>query len=217
VALEKKKRARTPAAIQKQRELIINTGRKHFLKFGSQGMSMRALAKELGMGSGKSASSLYTYVKSKRELWFLIMRTDFKTFEDGMSALAQEHQGTQVELLMKIAEFYLKEALADPQRYNMMFNTPAPLSNSVGENEQNYESKSLYFLKVIINQAVEAHEIQEEDVGKMAFLLWGMLHGPISAVNTELFGKNQKLPEYGSKEDFIAFVLDKLEIFLTIL
>ena len=75
MTLEKKKRARTPAAMQKQRELIINTGRKHFLKFGSQGMSMRALAKELGMGSGKSASSLYTYVKSKRELWFLIMRT----------------------------------------------------------------------------------------------------------------------------------------------
>ena len=216
MALKKKKRARTRIAKDEQLNLIVNKGREHFLKYGTQGMSMRALAKELGMGTN-SASSLYTYVGSKRELWFAIIKHDFKAFEDGMFDLLDDHEGTHIELLMKVAEFYLKYALADPQRYQMMFNTPAPPSLSIGPNEQKYESKSIYFLKEGLTQAVHAHEIQEDDVGKLAFLLWGMLHGPISAINTELFGKNQNLPDYGSKEEFIAFVLEKLANFLTIL
>jgi AcrR family transcriptional regulator len=211
-----KKRIRTLEAKAKQLHLIIETGRKHFLDYGSQGMSMRALAKELGMGC-KSASSLYTYVKSKRELWFGIMKHDFKIFEDGMLEIALNHKGNKVDLLLKIAEFYLQYAISDPQRYEMMFNTPAPSSTSIGPNEQKYESKSIYFLKEVITQAVKAQEFQEDDVGKLAYLLWGVLHGPITVINTTLFGINQNLPDYGSKEDFITFVLKKLKKFLKIL
>ena len=92
---EKKKRARSEEAKQKQFNKIIKEGRKLFLKYGSEGLSMRTLAKKADMGK----SNLYTYVQSKRELWFAVMRKDFELFEKGMEKELAGHQGTYKELI----------------------------------------------------------------------------------------------------------------------
>ncbi|MHA1109938.1 MAG: TetR/AcrR family transcriptional regulator [Promethearchaeota archaeon] len=212
----KKTRARSKEAKDKQWVRIIEEGRKLFLKFGAEGMSMRMLARELGMGSN-SASSLYTYVSSKRELWFGIIRHNFQNFEKGMEKIYRDHSGTFKGLLLKVAEFYFQFAMEDTYRYKMMFQTPAPISKNVGPIEQNYESRSVYFLQNIVTQAVKNGEIQEKDVGKLTYFLWGILHGPLTVIETELFGDEQQLPTLGTKEEYIQFLVGKISRIVEIL
>lgn len=206
----KQTRARSKIAKEKQFLRIIDIGRKMFLKYGSRGIKMRTLAKELGFGSN-SASSLYTYVNSKRELWFAIMKHDFKDFENGLESVAQNHKGTMKQLLVKIAHFYLHFAFEDPKRYQMMFEIPAPISNKIGPFEQTYESKSVYFLKNIISQVLVERNLNEREGGKYAFFLWGILHGPIAVIDTDLFGNSSQIPDIGSREQYLAFLKDKME------
>ena len=54
----KQTRARAPEKKAEQFEKILALGREMFVKFGSHGFSMRALAKELGM----TQPNLYNYV-----------------------------------------------------------------------------------------------------------------------------------------------------------
>ena len=72
-----RKVARSKEEKEKQFQKIIEAGRKLFLSKGSYGFNTRALAKELNM----SQPNLYTYVKSKRELWIAIRIEDWKKFK----------------------------------------------------------------------------------------------------------------------------------------
>ena len=158
---------------------------------------MRMPAKEIGMGN-KSASSLYTYVRSKRELLFAIIKHNFRDFERGMMKIYQNHGGTTKEFLVKIAAFYFNFANEDRQRYKMMFHTPPPVSKSVVPIENEYDSKSVFMLKDMVAQAVKNGEVKEQDMGKLSFFLWGILHCPIAVIDTDLFGRKQKLPDIGT-------------------
>jgi AcrR family transcriptional regulator len=205
----KQKRARSKSAKKRVLLRIIEEGQKLFLKYGSEGLSMRMLANNLGMGSG-SASSLYTYVQSKRELWFAILRNNFNKFEEGLEQLYKNHHGTIKELLIKIAQFYFQFAMEDSDRYRMMFQVPAPQSKKVGPREQTYESRSVYFLQRIIEQGIKKGEFREKDTDKLSFFLWGLLHGPLTVIETELFGEVQNLPMVGSKEEYVTFLMNQM-------
>ena len=199
----KKTRARSAEAKEKQFQRIIKAGQELFLKHGPEGVSMRKLANKLNMGQ----ASLYTYISSKRELWFAILRNDFSKFELGMAEIMQSHKGNYKELLQKIAQFYLEFANEDAKRYKMMFQTPAPQAEKTGILEQQYDSKSIYYLAEIVQQAVDAGEIKEKDVGKLSFFIWGIVHGTVSVIQTEFFGDQEKIPEYGNIEEYHQFAL----------
>ena len=212
----KQTRARSRVAKEKQFLRIIEVGRNSFLKYGSEGMKMRTLAKDLG-SSANSASSLYTYVSSKRELWFAIIKHYFKAFELGMEDIARNHRGSAKQLLLKIADFYLHFAFEDSHRYRMMFQTPAPLSEKIGPIERAYESRSTYILKSIVTQAIRDGEFKETDAGKLAIFLWGILHGPVVVAETELFGSHQAIPNIGVKEQYLQFLKEKIARIIEVL
>ena len=70
-----KTRARSPIKKAEKFEEILKEGRNLFLKHGSEGFNMRAIAKKVDMQQG----NLYNYVQSKRELWFAVIQKDFQT------------------------------------------------------------------------------------------------------------------------------------------
>ena len=210
---KKEKRARTKEAKKKQYEKILDAGRKLFLKYGSEGLSMRTLAKEVNMGK----SNLYTYVQSKRELWFAVMQRDFEQFERGMEKEFSEHKGTYKELIKKVGRFYLEFAKEDKARYQMMFQTPAPPSKTVGPIEEEYESKSIFYLKDLIQAAANNGEIAEKDVDKLTYFLWGIVHGTSNVIDTDLFGGKDRIPDYGNLDEYYDFVMKYITKILDIL
>ena len=197
-----KTRARSPEKKEKQFRKIIQEGRKLFLEFGSDGLSMRVLAKKLGMQQG----NLYNYVQSKRELWFAVITEDFQLFTSKMQKIITQHQNTKMDLLEKVGSFYIDFALEDLERYRMLFLTTAPPSTSIGPIESNYQPLSFDFMLQIVQEAIEKGELSGVEPSKFTIFIWGIIHGNISLLQPEsLFPKQyaQKLDYQNKYGDFL--------------
>jgi len=202
-----KTRARSPEKKAKKFQKIITEGRKLFLKFGSEGFSMRAIAKKLDMQQG----NLYNYVQSKRELWFAVVQCDFQRFASSMEQVITTHQGTSVELLIALAKFYIDFALEDYERYKMMFLTPAPLSSSIGPIESAYQPLSFDFMLEVVQQAVEDKEIVGVDPTKFTMFIWGIVHGNVSLLQPEVLFPQDYARKLDYQQEFRDFLLEQIE------
>ncbi|MHA1170508.1 MAG: TetR/AcrR family transcriptional regulator [Candidatus Heimdallarchaeota archaeon] len=202
-----KTRARSPEKKAKKFQKIIAEGKKLFLKYGSEGFSMRAIAKKLDMQQG----NLYNYVQSKRELWFAVVQDDFQKFASSMEEVITTHQGTSVELLIALAKFYIDFALEDYDRYKMMFLTPAPLSSSIGSIEKNYQPLSFDFMLEVVQQAVENKEIVGVDTTKFTMFIWGIVHGNVSLLQPEVLFPQDYARKLDYQKEFCEFLLEQIK------
>jgi AcrR family transcriptional regulator len=175
MANEKKAtRARAPEKKAEQFEKILKDGREMFVKFGSHGFSMRALARKLGM----TQPNLYNYVKSKRELWIAIRQQYFEDLNAGMKNLINEHEGDYVELFMKIGEFFLDFAVADYKRYQMMFLISAPRSKKVGPLERDYEMfGTMKMMFDVVRKAQKELKIQNNRTPNLLYYIFSSIFG----------------------------------------
>lgn len=201
-----KTRARSPEKKAEKFREIIKEGRKLFLKFGSEGFSMRAIAKKTGMQQG----NLYNYIQSKRELWFAVIQEDFQKFTALMKQTAESHQGSSIELLVKIAECYFNFAVEDANRYKMMFLTPAPPSPSIGPIESYYQPKSFEILLQVVQTAIEQKELDEVEPLNFTIFLWGIVHGSVSLLQPEYIFPQQYAQTMNYQEEYQKFFMKQI-------
>ena len=201
-----KGRARSQEAKDKQIQRIISEARELFFEVGTSGFSMRALAKRLEM----SQSNLYNYYSSKRKLWYEIMNQDFSNLEDRIQEIVTYHDGTFLELLVKLAEFYFDFAESNYRRYKLMFVLPPPVESQSTEDEK-YEPQSILMLLNLLENAIHHGLIKKIDAKKMSLYLWSVIHGTVLITNTIVFDPNSELSNFGSKEEFRSFVIEQLK------
>jgi len=167
-------RARAPEKKAEQFNIILETGKELFVKYGSHGFSLRALAKRLNM----SQTNVYNYVQSKRELWIAIRTKYYGEFQDGLNRLIGDYQGSYTDLFFKMAEFFLEFASVDFNRFAMMFLISAPPSNKIGPLEKNYEPfQIMKYISVIVEKAVIAKKIIKTEAIERLFYIYGVLLG----------------------------------------
>lgn len=211
---KKKTRARAPEKKAEQFKKILDEGREMFVKFGSHGFSMRALARKLGM----TQPNLYNYVKSKRELWIAIRSKYFEELNEGLQGIIDKHKGEEyIALFMKIAEFFLNFTASDYKRYSMMFLVSAPRSEKVGPRERDY--KLFGQMKMIFQVVVKAQKdlgIKDERTPNFLYYVFSTLLGAAwtesnlklrSKITEPITGEFYDLP---SKE-FREFVLNEIK------
>ncbi|MFW9852066.1 MAG: TetR/AcrR family transcriptional regulator [Candidatus Thorarchaeota archaeon] len=202
----KQTRARSEEAKTEQIGRIIEVSREIFLKEGFKGFSMRSLANRLGM----SQSNIYNYWSSKRELWFDIIKHDFRKFEEELIKIAEEHQANIVELLEKIAKYYFDFAKTNYKRYQMMFVLPPPPSESKGPTELEFEPQTIQFLVRILKHATDTGQLKGVDAEKLALYLWAIVHGTTYVSNSIVFHPGAKIAKFGSVEEFQSYVIELL-------
>ncbi|MER7838698.1 TetR/AcrR family transcriptional regulator [Streptomyces sp. NPDC096040] len=86
-------------------------------KSGASGLSLNAIAKELGM----SGPALYRYFDSRDELITELIRDAYRSVADTFRAAADSHAGVE-----GLARALRRWALDDPQRYFLVYGTPVP-------------------------------------------------------------------------------------------
>ncbi|MFG2968115.1 TetR/AcrR family transcriptional regulator [Streptomyces sp. NPDC048288] len=86
-------------------------------KAGASGMSLNAIAKELGM----SGPALYRYFGSRDELITELIRDAYRSLADTFRTAADSGAGLQ-----GLAQALRRWALDDPQRYFLVYGTPVP-------------------------------------------------------------------------------------------
>lgn len=175
-------RARAPKKKAEQFNRILETGKELFVKYGSHGFSLRALAKRLNM----SQTNVYNYVQSKRELWIAIRTKYYGEFQDGLNRLIGDHQGSYTDLFFKMAEFFLEFASVDFNRFAMMFLISAPPSNKIGPLEKHYKPfQIMKYISVIVEKAVIAKEINKTEAIERLFYIYGVILG-VAKVEADL-------------------------------
>jgi AcrR family transcriptional regulator len=113
-------RARNRAAIEDE---ILEVGRRQLAKDGAAALSLRAIARELGMVS----SALYRYVASRDELLTLLIVAAFNSLGD---AVDQAHATVPPNDLagrwQAIGRALRDWALAHPHEYALVYGSPVP-------------------------------------------------------------------------------------------
>jgi AcrR family transcriptional regulator len=159
-----------------RRKQIIETLRKIIIKYGSEHVTVRRLAKEIGVSGG----AIYRHFKSKREvLLFLVDDIEENLIGDIEKSYPIKNP---LELLGKISRDLLSSI---EQRKGVSFLVIAEII-SLGDKRLNRQisevlNNFLSHIKQIILEGIKAGEIREDiDVDMAATTFFGMLQGLVT-------------------------------------
>ncbi|MEV0764990.1 WHG domain-containing protein [Nocardia sp. NPDC050435] len=103
-------------------EDIVRIGRDHLATDGAAALSLRAVARDLGVVS----SAVYRYVRSRDELLTLLVIDGYTALGDAVDAALADAPDDPREQLLVLARTVRAWALAEPARYGLLFGTPVP-------------------------------------------------------------------------------------------
>lgn len=113
-------RARNRAAIES--EILLLAG-EHLARYGAPGLSLRAIARELGMAS----SAVYRYVASRDELLTRLIIAAYDSLADAVEdELAGHPDAAPLTAFGGIARATRAWALAHPHEYALIYGSPVP-------------------------------------------------------------------------------------------
>ena len=102
---------------------ITRIGREHLAVHGAAALSLRAVARDLGVVS----SAVYRYVKSRDELLTLLVVQGYDELGDAVdAAVAAVPEGRHRERMVALGNAVRAWALAEPATYALLFGAPVP-------------------------------------------------------------------------------------------
>ncbi|MET8872823.1 WHG domain-containing protein [Nocardia sp. NPDC004604] len=116
--------ATTPRARARAQTMndIVRIGREHLATDGAAALSLRAVARDLGVVS----SAVYRYVRSRDELLTLLVIDGYNALGDAVDAALADASDDPIEGLRIVGRTVRAWALAEPARYGLLFGTPVP-------------------------------------------------------------------------------------------
>ena len=186
---------------------IVEVGRRHLVTEGAAGLSLRAIARDLGMVS----SAVYRYVASRDDLLTLLIVDAYTALADAVDDAGASATGTWRERLAEMAKTARGWALAQPASWALMYGSPVPGYHAPADTTVGPGTRVIAALFAVVAEGVAAGEIPESGPVPTAatsadfdavraefgftggdatvlrcFLLWATLVG---AISLEVFGQ----------------------------
>ncbi|MFI6172187.1 TetR/AcrR family transcriptional regulator [Nocardia sp. NPDC051052] len=148
---------------------------------GPEGLRARTVAAEIGV----STMAVYTYFGGMNELLEAVAAEAFARFG---AVLAVPDTDDPVADFFVAGAAYYSYALANPQRYRLMFGLVSPqttrpaarnLSTSTAPAEFASGTTSFNQMLHVVEQMVEAGRIRADPVADVAGRLWSLMHGVV--------------------------------------
>jgi AcrR family transcriptional regulator len=143
-----------------------------FAKHGYDGVTMRALADQLGV----SAMTSYRYLRGKAELFALVRAEAFRRFGDSLAASSTRSTSTPTQRLLRLKRAYIQFALDEPDAYRIMFEIRTPAADADVDRESR---RAFGYLHDAVKSAVAAGALTGDALA-LARLLWASTHGLVS-------------------------------------
>jgi AcrR family transcriptional regulator len=143
-----------------------------FAKHGYEGVTMRALADQLGV----SAMTSYRYLSGKDELFALVRAEAFRRFGD---ALAAATATDPTQRLMRLKRAYIQFALDESDAYRIMFEVRTPDKTAADDDVDTESRRAFGFLHDAVRAAVDSGALAGDALA-IARLLWASTHGLVS-------------------------------------
>jgi AcrR family transcriptional regulator len=112
-------RQETRARIERQ---IVEIGRRHLLTEGAAGLSVRAIARDLGMVS----SAVYRYVASRDDLLTLLLTDAYTELADAVDLARRSTRGSWTDRVVAIARAARQWAVGQPASWALLYGSPVP-------------------------------------------------------------------------------------------
>jgi AcrR family transcriptional regulator len=163
---------RKSTAIRKQE--IIDAARKLIIRKGSEHLTVRAMAKQVGL----TEAAIYRHFKSKREILSFLMNHIMDTMLHDVERSTAENSPS-LDTIEQVLKHHLSEI---EQRKGMSFQIIAEII-SLGDkklNKEVYEKLSLYVdrLANLLSEGARSGYLRDDiDFGSSALLLFGMIQG----------------------------------------
>ena len=155
------------------RERAVAAATRLFADQGYRGMTLRSLAKELGV----SPMTPYRYFENKEELFAMVRIEAFRRFADAQRDAVEGIEDPQ-EALRVLGRAYVSFALDEPDAYHIMFELLQAAAGTYPELEVEQERAFQYILEAV-QAAVEAGLLEGEPLQR-AHYLWAQVHGLVS-------------------------------------
>lgn len=112
----------TPRAQARERTMrrIVELGNAQLVECGAGGLSVREIARGLGMVS----SAVYRYVRSRDELLTLLIIDAYGDLADAVDGALAEASDAPRERFTALAESMAQWAIAHPERWTLLYGTP---------------------------------------------------------------------------------------------
>jgi AcrR family transcriptional regulator len=101
---------------------IVELGRRHLVDRGAAGLSLRAIARDLGMVS----SALYRYVSSRDELLTLLLVDAYSDLADTVDGARDTVGDLWSDYVIAIARAARRWAVAHPAQWALLYGSPVP-------------------------------------------------------------------------------------------
>ena len=101
---------------------IIELGRRHLVEHGATGLSLRAIARDLGMVS----SAVYRYVSSRDELLTLLLVDAYSELADAVDRARDAMSEVWSDDVVAIAHAGRDWAIAHPASWALLYGSPVP-------------------------------------------------------------------------------------------
>jgi AcrR family transcriptional regulator len=169
-----------------------------FAERGYRGMTLRSLAKELGV----SPMTPYRYFENKEELFAMVRTEAFRRFADAQREAVAGIEDPEDALRM-LGRAYVSFALDEPDAYHIMFELLQAPAGTYPELEAE-QARAFSYLHAAVQASVEAGILEGESL-RRAHYLWAQIHGLVSL---HLAGK---LLMGCSFEELVSTVFEKPE------
>ena len=101
---------------------VLEIGRRHLAEQGAAALSLRAVARDLGMVS----SAVYRYVANRDDLLTLLVVDAYTELGDAVDAATTSGRGGLEPRFLAVARAVRTWALAEPARYALLYGSPVP-------------------------------------------------------------------------------------------
>jgi AcrR family transcriptional regulator len=198
------KRQETRDRIESQ---IIELGRRHLVTEGAAGLSLRAIARDLGMVS----SAVYRYVASRDELLTLLLVDAYSELADAVDRARDASEGSWRDQLLAIATATRRWAVDQPASWALLYGSPVPGYRAPRERTVGPGTRVVGALFDVVDAGIAAGDIPQANVAAeqplsadfdrlraefgfsgddsavaKCFVLWA---GLVGAISLEVFGQ----------------------------
>ncbi|MGO8918058.1 MAG: TetR/AcrR family transcriptional regulator [Stellaceae bacterium] len=169
------------------RARLCAAAEKRFAERGVDGVSMRALADELGC----SPMTPYRYFRDKDEILAAVRAAAFDRFAVALEEAAAEARGGAARRGRAVGEAYLRFALAEPDAYRLMFDLSQPREDRYPELVR-AGARARRTMTAYVERLVEEGAL-DGDPTLLGYVYWAAVHG---IVVLQLAGKLPGEPDF---------------------
>jgi AcrR family transcriptional regulator len=171
---------------QATQERIAETALKLLETGGEDGVSMRRVAAAVGI----TPMAIYHHFADRRALLNFVVDREFTKYSESLQATPR--RGTYESQILTCMDAYIDYAFAHPRIFDYVFAQPRAGARRFPEDFRARRSPTLNPVADLLQKAMEAGYLKQDDVWELAMELWAHTHGYVSLYRGGRFALPEK-------------------------